>query len=129
VVAPIAGKLCGFLGVLERGVPRLRGMSCPKSCWGKPYVNPQIVGVPWAKSAEGSEQSSLIQLDNLPQVIADVGKMQKARRLSNFVPVAEQEKLIILKALAELDGDRLIAARMLGVDTAALYRKPSRELD
>jgi transcriptional regulator with PAS, ATPase and Fis domain len=55
--------------------------------------------------------------------------MQKARRLSNFVPVAEQEKLIILKALAELDGDRLIAARMLGVDTAALYRKPSRELD
>jgi len=40
-----------------------------------------------------------------------------------IVPLAEQEKLAILGAIRTLQGDKLLAARMLGIGKTTLYRK------
>ena len=39
------------------------------------------------------------------------------------VPLAELEKMTILSALAQLNGDKMLAARMLGIGKTTLYRK------
>jgi len=76
-----------------------------------------------------SVKGPIIHLEDLPQVMVDVGKMQKALGVLNMLPIVEQERLIILKALAEVNGDRLTAARMLGGDTPTLYRKLTAKTD
>ena len=40
-----------------------------------------------------------------------------------IVPIAELEKHAILAALEQLNGDKLLAARMLGIGKTTLYRK------
>jgi DNA-binding NtrC family response regulator len=40
-----------------------------------------------------------------------------------IIPMAELEKLTILAAITELNGDKLQAARRLGIGTTTLYRK------
>jgi transcriptional regulator of acetoin/glycerol metabolism len=40
-----------------------------------------------------------------------------------IVPIAELEKLTILSAITELKGDKLQAARLLGIGKTTLYRK------
>jgi two-component system response regulator HydG len=40
-----------------------------------------------------------------------------------IMPLAEQEKLAILGAIRTLNGDKLLAARMLGIGKTTLYRK------
>jgi DNA-binding NtrC family response regulator len=42
---------------------------------------------------------------------------------SNIIPMAELEKVTILNAIAELNGDKLQAARLLGIGKTTLYRK------
>lgn len=42
---------------------------------------------------------------------------------SKIVPIAELEKQTILSAIAELNGDKLRAARLLGIGKTTLYRK------
>jgi two-component system response regulator HydG len=42
---------------------------------------------------------------------------------SSIVPLAELEKRAILGALEQLNGDKLMAARMLGIGKTTLYRK------
>jgi DNA-binding NtrC family response regulator len=42
---------------------------------------------------------------------------------SKIVPMAELEKQTILRAIAELNGDKLQAARLLGIGKTTLYRK------
>jgi DNA-binding NtrC family response regulator len=42
---------------------------------------------------------------------------------SRIVPIAELEKQTILSAIAELNGDKLRAARLLGIGKTTLYRK------
>jgi transcriptional regulator of acetoin/glycerol metabolism len=42
---------------------------------------------------------------------------------NKIVPMAELEKLTILSAIAELNGDKLQAARLLGIGKTTLYRK------
>ena len=40
-----------------------------------------------------------------------------------IIPIAELEKLTILSAITELKGDKLQAARLLGIGKTTLYRK------
>ncbi len=59
-------------------------------------------------------RSALHSLSGAPSAI--VGEQR-------IVPIAELEKEAILKALEQLKGDKLIAARMLGIGKTTLYRK------
>ena len=40
-----------------------------------------------------------------------------------IMPMAELEKQTIMSALAQLNGDKLLAARLLGIGKTTLYRK------
>jgi two-component system response regulator HydG len=42
---------------------------------------------------------------------------------AKIIPVAELEKQTILKAIEQLNGDKLLAARLLGIGKTTLYRK------
>ena len=48
---------------------------------------------------------------------------EPARRLGRVLPIAEVERHAILNAVAEAKGDKLLAARMLGIGKTTLYRK------
>ena len=40
-----------------------------------------------------------------------------------IIPMAELEKLTILHTIEQLNGDKLLAARLLGIGKTTLYRK------
>ena len=40
-----------------------------------------------------------------------------------IVPIAEMEKQAILNTIQQLNGDKLMAARLLGIGKTTLYRK------
>ena len=42
---------------------------------------------------------------------------------AHIVPIAELEKQTILTTIEQLNGDKLLAARMLGIGKTTLYRK------
>jgi len=42
---------------------------------------------------------------------------------SKILPMAELEKQTILNALAQVNGDKMLAARLLGIGKTTLYRK------
>jgi two-component system response regulator HydG len=62
---------------------------------------------------------------DLPTVIhsapdaSDLGHDQ-ARKV---IPMADLERLTILNTITELNGDKLLAARLLGIGKTTLYRK------
>jgi two-component system response regulator HydG len=43
--------------------------------------------------------------------------------MNGIVPIAEMEKHAILEAIERLHGDKLEAARLLGIGKTTLYRK------
>jgi DNA-binding NtrC family response regulator len=72
----------------------------------------------------------LIHAADLPREIARLPIPESPNRdggnafgHSGIVPIAELEKQTILSAIAELNGDKLRAARMLGIGKTTLYRK------
>jgi len=69
----------------------------------------------------------LIHVADLPPAIAGTQAIVPANGnghgLNKIVPMAELEKLTILNAIAELHGDKLQAARLLGIGKTTLYRK------
>ena len=42
---------------------------------------------------------------------------------NGIVPMADMEKQTIINALAQLNGDKMLAARLLGIGKTTLYRK------
>jgi two-component system response regulator HydG len=42
---------------------------------------------------------------------------------NTILPIAELERQMILNALAQVNGDKMMAARMLGIGKTTLYRK------
>ncbi|MBZ5721540.1 MAG: sigma-54 dependent transcriptional regulator [Acidobacteriia bacterium] len=58
-------------------------------------------------------------LHGVPGGISPVGIDGTAK----IVPMAELEKLTILNTIAQLNGDKLLAARLLGIGKTTLYRK------
>ena len=69
----------------------------------------------------------LIHIADLPREIANLPVPESPNGNGNgtlkIVPIAELEKQTILKAITELNGDKLQAARLLGIGKTTLYRK------
>lgn len=67
-----------------------------------------------------------IQVADLPREIANLAPEPSHTNGNGYlkiVPIAELEKQTILKAITELNGDKLQAARLLGIGKTTLYRK------
>ena len=67
----------------------------------------------------------MIQVGDLPSAIHGVpGHIAtEGNGSSKILPMAELEKQTILGTIAQLNGDKLLAARMLGIGKTTLYRK------
>src|SRR4029077_6948703 len=67
----------------------------------------------------------LIHITDLPREIARVpnSEPENGDMHRKIIPIAELEKQTILSAIAELNGDKLQAARLLGIGKTTLYRK------
>jgi two-component system response regulator HydG len=70
---------------------------------------------------------TLIHVNDLPPAIARIAVVSSdngnTALQSRIVPMAQLEKQSILSAIAELNGDKLQAARLLGIGKTTLYRK------
>jgi DNA-binding NtrC family response regulator len=66
-----------------------------------------------------------IQLRDLPTQVysAPMELTGVTQPSAGIVPIAELEKQTILAALAQVNGDKLLAARLLGIGKTTLYRK------
>lgn len=64
-----------------------------------------------------NDLSSAVQNSQLPMIQNSVGKT------GSIIPIAELERQAILKTIEQLNGDKLAAARMLGIGKTTLYRK------
>jgi DNA-binding NtrC family response regulator len=66
-----------------------------------------------------------IQLRDLPTQIygAPIDLMGVSQPANGIVPMAELEKQTILNALTQVNGDKMLAARLLGIGKTTLYRK------
>jgi two-component system response regulator HydG len=62
------------------------------------------------------------EIANLPDVVASIGSGNGGGH-ARIIPMAELEKQTILNAITELHGDKLQAARLLGIGKTTLYRK------
>jgi transcriptional regulator with PAS, ATPase and Fis domain len=66
-----------------------------------------------------------INVVDLPSSITGAPEraVTKAATQSRIIPMADLEKQTILGAIAQLDGDKLMAAKLLGIGKTTLYRK------
>jgi DNA-binding NtrC family response regulator len=73
----------------------------------------------------------LIHTTDLPREVANLPVLEASSidgtstisGRGKIIPIAELEKLTILSAITELNGDKLQAARLLGIGKTTLYRK------
>jgi two-component system response regulator HydG len=67
----------------------------------------------------------MVHVADLPTSIHSVpGSMSAgADGSAKIVPMADLEKQTILNAITQLNGDKLLAARLLGIGKTTLYRK------
>jgi two-component system response regulator HydG len=67
---------------------------------------------------------SIIHTVDLPSSITGApARLVSETAQGRVVPLADLEKQSILGAIAQLNGDKLMAARMLGIGKTTLYRK------
>ena len=69
---------------------------------------------------------SLIHTTDLPPEIANYPRPESSNgngQAGRIIRIAELEKQTILSAVAELNGDKLRAARLLGIGKTTLYRR------
>ena len=69
--------------------------------------------------------SNELQVRDLPTQIygAPLDLKGMSQPSNGIVPIAELEKQTILNALAQVNGDKMMAARLLGIGKTTLYRK------
>ena len=69
----------------------------------------------------------MIHFGDLPAAISQLQGTEVASASGNgtskIMPMAELERQTILNAIAQLNGDKLKAARLLGIGKTTLYRK------
>ncbi len=66
----------------------------------------------------------MIQVGDLPSSVSGARNLLSASDGSaRILPIAELEKQSILSTIAQLNGDKLQAARVLGIGKTTLYRK------
>jgi DNA-binding NtrC family response regulator len=76
--------------------------------------------------AAAAAAAGVIKLEDLPLQIQRIGSVATnvaGNAPGRILPLAEVEKQTILQALERLNGDKLMAARMLGIGKTTLYRK------
>jgi DNA-binding NtrC family response regulator len=75
--------------------------------------------------ASALSSSNELQVRDLPTQIHSAPKELTSIPSSNsgIVPLADMEKQTILNALAQVNGDKMMAARLLGIGKTTLYRK------
>ena len=67
---------------------------------------------------------AVIHMVDLPSAITGAPARLVAEAIeSRILPLVDLEKQTILSAIAQLNGDKLMAARMLGIGKTTLYRK------
>jgi DNA-binding NtrC family response regulator len=67
-----------------------------------------------------------LHVGDLPTAVSNLGAppaLGDGNGTSKIIPMAELEKQTILNAIAQLNGDKLMAARLLGIGKTTLYRK------
>jgi len=64
-----------------------------------------------------------IQLRDLPTYLSSAPGAALERPANGIIPMAELEKQSILSALGQVNGDKMLAARLLGIGKTTLYRK------
>ena len=64
-----------------------------------------------------------IQIRDLPTHLSCAPASAVNRPANGIVPMAELEKQTILNALIQVNGDKMVAARLLGIGKTTLYRK------
>jgi two-component system response regulator HydG len=67
-----------------------------------------------------------LHVGDLPTAVSNLGAppaLGDGNGTSKIIPMAEVEKQTILNAIAQLNGDKLMAARLLGIGKTTLYRK------
>jgi DNA-binding NtrC family response regulator len=68
--------------------------------------------------------ASELQARDLPTHLTGASQIGESAAPNNgIVPIAQLEKKTILGALAQLNGDKMLAARLLGIGKTTLYRK------
>ncbi len=69
--------------------------------------------------------SNEIQVRDLPTQVysAPIEVLGSAPTSGAIIPIAELERQTILNALAQVNGDKMLAARLLGIGKTTLYRK------
>jgi two-component system response regulator HydG len=67
----------------------------------------------------------VIHIGDLPPAISKIPIVaaEQANTSSTILRMSELERVTILNAIAQLNGDKLLAARMLGIGKTTLYRK------
>ena len=68
----------------------------------------------------------MLHLGDLPVAVSNLrasGLASSGNGSNKIVPMAELEKQTILNTIAQLNGDKLLAARLLGIGKTTLYRK------
>ena len=68
----------------------------------------------------------MLHVGDLPPAVSNLGTNEvpgDANGANKIIPMAELEKQTILNAIAQLNGDKLLAARLLGIGKTTLYRK------
>jgi two-component system response regulator HydG len=64
-----------------------------------------------------------IQIRDLPTQLSSAPSGMLERTTAGIVPMAELERRTIIDALAHVNGDKMVAARLLGIGKTTLYRK------
>jgi two-component system response regulator HydG len=67
----------------------------------------------------------VLQEADLPTILQDARRNTGANQTAsaNVIPIAEMEKQAILGTIEKLNGDKLLAAKLLGIGKTTLYRK------
>ena len=67
---------------------------------------------------------TVINAVDLPSAITGAApRLATATPETRILPMVELERQTILNTIAQLDGDKLMAARLLGIGKTTLYRK------
>jgi two-component system response regulator HydG len=67
----------------------------------------------------------VIQVADLPSALngGNGHSMAEADSSAKIIPISEMERKTILSTITQLNGDKLLAARLLGIGKTTLYRK------
>jgi two-component system response regulator HydG len=82
-----------------------------------------IEDLPSQIQAVRAERSQVVESESTLAAITPVNNKSSAANEGQVVPIAEMEKQAILGTIRQLQGDKILAAKLLGIGKTTLYRK------